>query len=255
MLFNRLKKKNGTGIDPKAYSYEWMLSDAPAVFTVDLTLYDHAPLKGFQQLAFVSCRSLEGGEPTAETRRRIAQFIAKFAKNDEFAYVGSVESAGLIQHYFYIKSRKAWSDLKDAAASAHNFDCRAGIRSDAEWSTYFGVLYPDNAKRQTVLNSETINKRLASGDSDAPRRLNILLAFPSPDSRSACGAAALKEGFALGESDSTQEGDLPFTLVVHRIAAMKKSDIDAVTVLAVRLAENFGGRFVNWDCPIVPRRL
>lgn len=256
MGFDFLKKRGGDKTDPTRYTYDWMLGDESAVFCVDLTLYDHAPLKSFAQLAFLTCRPLNGGaEFTSDERRRIASFAAKFCRNPEFVMAGSVEKPGVIQYYFYFKSRKAWGDLKDASAAVQAFECRAGVRADAEWSTYFDILYPDNAKRRTALNGEAIEKRIKSGDSDAPRRLNLLLAFPTSGDRTACAAAALKDGFTLGESDDAPEGDLPFSLVIHRIAAMKKSDIDTLTVLAVRLAEEFNGTLVNWDCPIVPARL
>ncbi|MCH5278836.1 MAG: DUF695 domain-containing protein [Christensenellaceae bacterium] len=49
------------------------------------------------------------------------------------------------------------------------------------------------------------------------------------------------------------EHQLIYGVVLHRICAMKKREVDAVTVHAIRIAERFGGALAYWDCPIVPR--
>jgi hypothetical protein len=44
-------------------------------------------------------------------------------------------------------------------------------------------------------------------------------------------------------------------VILHIICPLKKRSVDEVTVLAIRIAEQFGGRLMFWDCPLAPQSL
>ncbi|MBR6007431.1 MAG: DUF695 domain-containing protein [Clostridia bacterium] len=235
--------------------YDWRLDGESAKFSVDLALYDRAPDEEHTILAFVGCFSnREGRELTAGELRHIDSFIAKCERKVKPLIGGYIEKATIRQYYFYLASRDDYEKLKTLAERERGFDCRIGGKLEPEWTSYFRILYPDAAKYQTVRNEEQIGLLYERGDSEAPRRLNLHLFFATPQARHAFEEAALQEGFAIGEAEELESGDLPCGIVLHRICALRKRDIDTVTVQAIRAAERFGGCLRYWDCPIVPGR-
>ena len=67
--------------------------------------------------------------------------------------------------------------------------------------------------------------------------------------------AARREGFAIGSAVDREMSELPYGVILHIICPLKKRSVDEVTVLAIRIAEQFGGRLMFWDCPLAPQSL
>lgn len=250
----------GNAIEGRLLTYDWRLDGRAAEFGVDLHLSARAPMRSHPVLAFVSCAYSEGGEAksVAAALKKTLTFVKKCAKELDAVTAGYIETDAELQYYIYLPSTAEYERMKALAGekkSADGAEIMVGGRSEPEWDSYFTVLYPDEAKTQTIRNGEIIDELYKNGDSETPRRLNLLLAFPTEADCGAFAAQALDEGFATGEYKDVSDGELPCGVVVHRICAMKKWDVDAVTVHAIRLAEEHGGKLLYWDCPIVPRRL
>lgn len=201
----------------------------------------------------------EGGGLSSPAVLKWALALLKKSKKalERLEIAGYIEAADSLKYYIYLPSDAELLRLKALAADMKN---AGGValeltsRTEPEHESYYELLYPDEAKLLTVRNGEIIAELYKNGDSDTPRRLNLLLAFPTEADCAAFASAALDEGFATGEYKDVADGELPCGVVVHRICAMKKWDVDALTVHAQRLAEEYGGRLLYWDCPIVPRR-
>ena len=247
----------GDAIEGKLLCYDWRLDGQPAVFGVDMRLCARAPIRSLPVLAYVGFLPAGGGELDGKTVAKALKFIKKCAKELELSVAGYIETKDELQYYIYLASVADYERMKALASEEKCVECRVGGRTEPDWSSYFTVLYPDDAKRETVRNGEIIAELYSKGDSEAPRRINLHLAFPTDAARAAFASDALSEGFATGDSIDGSEGneDCPFELSVHRICALKKWDIDALTVHAIRIAEKHGGRLLYLDCPIVPERL
>lgn len=261
-LFSRLfsAADAGDAIRGRLLSYDWRIEGQAAEFGVDLLLFESAPVKTLPVLAFVSCAGADesGEELTPAALKTVLAFVKKCEKQLTCVTAGYIETDASVQYYIYLPSIAEYERMKALAGewkSADGFELVVGGHSEPDWESYFTVLYPDEAKLQTVRNGEIIAELMKSGDSETPRRLNLLLAFPTEADSEAFASAALDEGFATGEFKDVADGELPCGVVVHRICAMKKWDVDAVTVHAIRIAEEFGGKLLYWDCPIVPRRI
>lgn len=240
---------------PDYLEYDWRLDGEPAHFLVDLSLYDRGANGDYPVLAFVGCSSRKEGRPlSASELRRMDTFAVKCAKKLDVLIAGYIEKETIRQYYFYLPTKEEYSALRALSEKRHGFSCRVGGKSEPDWSSYFRILYPDEAKYQTVRNEEQIAELYENGDSEAPRRLNLHLAFPSHPARTKFGEEALSEGFAIGGSEELENEDLTCGVLLYRISALRKRDIDAVTIQAIRLAEKYGGRLLFWDCPIVPAR-
>ncbi|MBR0136608.1 MAG: DUF695 domain-containing protein [Clostridia bacterium] len=235
--------------------YDWRLDGEPARFSVDLSLYDGAPDAKYPILAYVGCSSKkEGAQPGFLEKRRMDAFAAKCKKKLDLVPVGAIETGTIRQYYFYLPSKPEYDALKQLCEAEKGFVCRAGGKKEEDWGTYFRILYPDAAKYQTVRNEEILAQHYDLGDSDAPRRLNLHIAFKSDPARNAFIEAARQKGFAVGEFEEFDDTDLSAGVVLHRICALKKFDIDALTVQVIRIADEHEGRLLFWDCPIVPGR-
>lgn len=235
--------------------YDWRLDGEDAEFSVDLSLYDGAPDARCPILAFIGCRSKEeGAELSAAELRRMDAFASKLRRRLDAVFAGTIETSKIRQYYLYLPSKAEYDSLKQLAEKERGFSCMVGGKREEDWASYFRILYPDDAKYQTVLNSEIIEQHYELGDSEAPRRLNLHLSFGGDPARQLFAEAARSEGFALGGDEDNDSLELPCGIVLHRICALKKRDIDAVTVRTVRLAEEHGGKLLFWDCPIVPGR-
>ncbi|MBR5949420.1 MAG: DUF695 domain-containing protein [Clostridia bacterium] len=261
-LFSRLfsAADAGDAIEGKLLRYDWRLDGQAAEFGVDLHLSARAPMRSHPVLAFVSCAFPSDTEAriTPAVLKKAVSFIKKSVKELNAVAAGYIETEHELQYYIYLPSTAEYERMKALSAeqkTADGLEFMVGGRSEPDWESYFTVLYPDEAKTQTIRNGEIIEELFKSGDSETPRRLNLLLAFPTEADCTAFAAKALDEGFATGEYKDVSDGELPCGVVVHRICAMKKWDVDAVTVHAIRIAEEHGGKLLYWDCPIVPRKL
>ena len=250
----------GSAIEGRLLKYDWRLDGRAAEFGVDLHLSARAPMLSHPVLSFVSCAYEGGGGArlNAAALKKALAFVKKCTGELDAVVAGYIETDAELQYYIYLPSTDAYERMKAITVEqkgAESVELMVGGRSEPDWDSYFSVLYPDEAKMQTIRNGEIIDELFKSGDSEAPRRLNLLLAFPTEADCAAFAAKALDEGFATGEYKDVSDGELPCGVIVHRICAMKKWDVDAVTVHAVRLAEEHGGKLLYWDCPIVPRKL
>lgn len=235
--------------------YDWRLDGEYASFTVDLALYDRAPDPAYPILAYVGCSSLdEGSGLGAGDLRRINAFEAKCRRRLDAVLAGMIETDALRQYYFYLPSRSVYEELKQLSEKKPGFSCKVGGKKEEDWASYFRILYPDDAKYQTVRNSEILEQHYDRGDSEVPRRLNLHMGFMNDPARKAFIDAARQEGFAVGEYEDFDSDELPYGVVLHRICAFRKFDIDAVTIQAIRIAERSEGKLLFWDCPIVPGR-
>ena len=99
-----------------------------------------------------------------------------------------------------------------------------------------------------------MSKLRAIGDNtDAARRINLHLGFTTEQERIVFEETARRAGFAIGNPEFHGENDYPSGAVIYRISSLRRREIDAVTVRALRLARKNGGRLLYWDCNIVPR--
>lgn len=235
--------------------YDWKLDGGDARFRVDMSLYTNAPIEGCAELVFIYCASLSEQPLKAGELRRIDSLIARCIKKLGKEYVGCIESAAMHQYYFYIDSEEKYSAFQQMLQKERKLTVKLGCKSEPKWTTYFKLLYPDAAKLQTVRNKENIEKLYSNGDSEAARRLNLHMYFRSEPLRLQFEEAARREGFAIGSAVDREMSELPYGVILHIICPLKKRSVDEVTVLAIRIAEQFGGRLMFWDCPLAPQSL
>lgn len=233
--------------------YDWRLDSGDALFAVDLSLYSTSPNPDRAVLAYICYSKNDESRLSDSDARRIDAYADKISRKLGYGYAGYIQTALKRQYYIYIGLEEEYELIKAMAEKQKRLCVQVGSKNEASWASYFKLLYPDAAKLQTVRNGETLKKLYDNGDSTAPRRLNIHMYFRTESIRLQYEETARREGFAIGTSEEREQSELPYGVVLHRICALKKRDVDAVTVQAIRIAERYGGRLLFWDCPIVPR--
>jgi uncharacterized protein (TIGR01619 family) len=234
--------------------YDWILNSAPAVYRVDMEFKSLASGAGCKTLALVKCGTREAGAPdmTPRERRAALALEKKCLRLPGVFYAGSIDTGSGVRMYFYGRNER---ELESVAAATENEDrliCSCSIIYEPELETYYRFLYPDSAKYQTVKNERLIEDIRKRGDNtQAPRRINLHMYFPTEPLRVMFQEEARQSGFAIGGAVYTPEQELPYGIVLHRISTLEKRDIDAVTTKAIRAAEKFGGELIHWDCQFI----
>ena len=121
--------------------------------------------------------------------------------------------------------------------------------------TYYRLLVPDSAKRQSVDNGVYIRSLCDRGDdASAYRRVNLHFYFPSANTRALFAENAKALGFAIGENDYVPEREPAYYLVLHAVSPLDKARITELTTKAIYAAETYGGIMEHFDSAFIPKR-
>lgn len=234
--------------------YEWRLDGKDALFGVELALYRSAPDEKLPILCYFYCEARGSDEISDSDLKRIEGLASKCVRKLGRPTVGFVQTGNTRQYYFYVPGKEEYEQLRAIAEKEKKLICKAAGKREPEWTTYFKLLYPDEAKYQTVRNREIIAKYRQNGDNlEAARRINLHVFFRTEQMRLMYEEAARQAGYAIGTPQERSELELPYGATLHRISTLKKQDIDAVTIRAIRIAQRMEGRLAYWDCAIVPK--
>ncbi len=236
--------------------YNWRLDGRAALFGVELELYRSAPDPKLPILCYFCCEA-EGRDELTETDiKRIEALGAKCVRKLGQPAAGFVQAGNTRQYYFYVPGKEQYDILRAIAEKERKLVCKVAGKREAEWTTYFKLLYPDEAKYQTVRNREVIAKYRANGDAtEAARRINLHVFFKTEQHRLMFEEAARQAGYAIGTPEERSELELPYGATLHRISTLELADIDSVTIRAIRIAQRMEGRLAYWDCAIVPKNI
>ena len=243
--------KNSTWLE-----YEWRLDGREALFGVELALYRSAPDAKLPILCYFCCEA-EGSDTLSDSDlKRIEGLAAKCVHKLGRPAAGFVQTGNTRQYYYYVPDKEQYDILRSIADKERKLACKVAGKREEDWTTYFKLLYPDEAKYQTVRNREIIAKYRENGDNlDAARRLNLHVFFRTEQHRLMYEEAARQAGYAIGTPQVRSELELPYGATLHRISTLKKQDVDSVTIRAIRIAQRMEGRLAYWDCAIVPKNI
>ncbi len=240
------------------FTYDWNFEGKSAVFSIDLDFLECARIRvrsGAAQereitpLLTVLIGNRKRSVLSAKEVQKLLEIARRLAAKSCACLVGSIQCGLVLRLYLYegdIGSLEAFSALINAEKGFHK---QCVLIEESDYSTYRTLLLPTDAKQQTEHNRENLEFLRDRGDTLAPRRLNIHMAFPNEPSCLAFEPKALESGFAVGSYEDTGSNEFAFGLIIHKVCALEKIEVDAVTTAAIELAEPYGGRLIFWDCP------
>ena len=236
------------------FEYDWKFEGDSAVYGVDLDLFDAAREEELPFLFDFSCARPDG-EPLSRGDTARAERLQRKCAAFLPCYAGCISTDFRLWFFFYGPGPEAMGAVEALEMKERKLACYTGCRREADWRTYFRLLYPDAAKFQTELNREALAVYEKGGDvMNTPRRITLHLFFPAEPLLNQFTEAARLAGFAVGKSQFAPEYGLPHGISLYRIAPLDKRRIDALTTRAIRLAERFEGKLVHWNCQLIPKK-
>jgi uncharacterized protein (TIGR01619 family) len=229
----------------------------PASICLDMGISRSAPLKGFDQRAYIRVEMLhprEDGlsseaefEDLCELEEAVTTAIETTTKS---VYVGRNTSGGNRDLYFYTADGNAFEAAAKAATVAFPaYSFEIGRRSDPTWRDYFEFLYPSPISRQQMANRSVIENLVKHGDrKDQPRRIDHMVAFTNSAKCEAFSKFLLQHGFIVNEGSPTPF-DGEFHLEFYKIG--KPDEIDDITGQLFKTAIEHDGEYDGWGCEVI----
>ena len=242
------------------YVYDWDLQGLPAQFHVDLKYVEEFDTLGdFTTLLYLSCypKKPEAQAFSAREKRVLEKVSRECLRilGEQCAFVGYIDIGAQRRYYFYTSDARLLVPLMAYCAeeSALRLECFKAEEPNRQ--TYYRLLVPDNAKRQSVDNARYIESLRQRGDDlGAYRRVNQHFYFPSASGRTLFGENAKALGFAIGKTDYIPEREPSYYIVLHAISPLDQEAITELTTNAISAAEAYGGIMEHFDSAFIQKR-
>jgi hypothetical protein len=226
--------------------YEWEWEDREAVFQVDLQYWELLPTLAYSHLVFISAAP---HDPNAEAfsraeERRVSALQHTLAEQleDSAIFVGGIGLKNLIQFYFYTADESLIHRVSTICRAEPKLIVSCGQVSEQHYATYYCLLFPDDAKLQSVENAAYIKSvQHRDGDLSLVRRVCLYMAFASEESCDAFLSEIPRLGFSVGIRESVGNSTHPYRIELIGYSSLKLSDLNRFTARAIRGALPYGG--------------
>jgi hypothetical protein len=226
--------------------YEWEWNEREAVFQVDMQYWELLPTLAYSQLVFVSVAPHEAEAEAfsrAEERRASAlQHTLAVELEDAAIFVGGIGMKNLIQYYFYTADEKLIHRVSAICRAESKLRVSCGHVAEPHYATYYCLLFPDDAKLQSVENAAYIKSvQHRDGDLSLVRRVRLTMAFVSEEACDAFIDEIPHLGFTMGGRESVGNTTHPYRVVLNGFSTLILSDLNRFTTRAIRGALPYGG--------------
>lgn len=239
--------------------YDWEWNEQEAVFQVDLQYWELLPTLAYPHLVFVSVapRSPKAEDFThAEERRLTAlQHLLAEQLEDVAIFVGGIALKNVVQFYFYTADESLIQRTASICRKEPHLRITCGEVTEPHYATYYRLLFPDDAKLQSVENAAYIRSvQHRDGDLSLVRRVRLTMAFPSEEACDAFIAEIPHLGFTVGLRESVGNATHPYRVILNGFSSLKLSDLNRCTARAIRGALPYGGVLDSVQADLIERR-
>lgn len=181
----------------------------------------------------MSCdaRRADAGSFSFWERRHLAPVLARCSTllDGHGQHVGTIALPAHTRYYFYADDARLIVPIYEFCTDYAGLHLACAKADDPQQQTYFQLLYPDAAKRQSVANRSWIDARRAQGDDlQAPRRIDLTFSFPTAQARAAFSAEAASLGFTAGRVGFDEAQEAPYMQTLHASGIARASRADGV---------------------------
>ena len=242
------------------FVYDWDLQGMPAQFHVDLKYVEEFDTLGdFTTLLYISCYPKKPDAVAFSSReKRLLENVSKECMQilgEQCAFVGYIDIAAQRRYYFYTPDARLLVPLMAYCSEEGGLRLECFKTEEPNRQTYYRLLAPDNAKRQSVDNESYIESLRQRGDDlSAYRRVNLHLYFPSANGRTLFIESAKSLGFAIGTTDYIPERDPSYYIVLHAVSPLELEAVTELTTKAIGAAETYGGVMEHFDSAFIQKR-
>lgn len=227
---------------------------------VDLGLSSVAPVDSFSTLLTFTTYFNQPNEDglTSESEYEVINqieddLIELLTSNSNIIYTGRIKFSGKMYSYFYFETHldfeKYISELK-AKYSEYKFEY--SIKDDANWSTYFEVLYPSTFEMQIIQNGKVIANLEVNGDLvEKERPVDHWIYFKNLTDRENFLDKINGLGFEIVEKEETNSEELPFSLQLSRVDKVDYESVNEYVLFLWQKAQEFNGEYDGWETLVV----
>ena len=226
--------------------YEWEWNGREAVFQVDLQYWELLPTLAYSQLVFVSIapRESEAEAFSRAEERRAASLQHLFAESLEDAaiFVGGIGMKNLLQLYFYTSDEALIHRVSAICRAESKLCVTCGHVAEPHYSTYYCLLFPDDAKLQSVENAAYIRSvQHSDGDLSLVRRVRLTMAFAAEEDCDAFLSEIPRLGFTAGGRESVGNSTHPYRVELNGFSSLKLNELNRLTTRAITGALPYDG--------------
>ena len=232
--------------------YEWVWQEQSAVFRVDMQYWNLLPVLSYTQLIEVSITSKHAGGKFRATehymfnvlRRRL---IDKLGGNT--IYVGGVTNSEVRNLYFYTNDSKMLVEATELCRGFKKLNAVCSYALEPDYATYYTLLYPDDAKLQSVENAAFLKSlRKKEAEMNLVHRMRLTAAFLNAEDRvSFCENAGIY-GLSVGECFSLPEGSHTECCYVYGYAQLKLESLNRLTARLIHAIAPREGMLSKVEC-------
>ena len=226
--------------------YEWEWNEREAVFQVDMQYWELLPTLAYSQLVFISVAphnpDAEAFSHTEERRAAALQHTLAAELEDAAIFVGGIGMKNLIQYYFYTADEKLIHRVSAICRAETKLSVTCGHVAEPHYATYYCLLFPDDAKLQSVENAAYIKSvQHRDGDLSLVRRVRLTMAFVSEEACDAFMSEIPHLGFTTGRRESVGNTTHPYRVELNGFSTLKLADLNRFTARAINGALPYGG--------------
>lgn len=170
-------------------------------------------------------------------------------------HVGTMTCSGRRDNSFYAATSAGFDQAVQSLTEAFpDYSIRSDATENADWSYYFGLLYPNPYENNSMANQSVLYNLHESGDSlEKERPVSHWAYFPTQQSRAQFISAVQEKGFTIEqESEAEDENDPnPFGVQIDRVDHVDQESIDMITIELFELAESLEGTYDGWETFVV----
>ncbi len=237
-------------------TYEWEWNHRRATFKVDMQYWDLLPVLAYSQLVYVSCSPKN--PQAVDFSRSEEHYLAALRQtlvsqlDGHAVFVGSIRVGNLEQLYFYTSDPTIINHVSGTCRLESRLKTACGHSDEPHYATYYRLLFPDDAKLQSVENQAYIESiRKKGGDVSLVRRIELDMAFLSHEDREDFAEKILRGGFTVGQQYISEVGTHPFHIYVYGYSTLELDQLNRFTSHAVNIAAAYDGLIESVKAPYI----
>jgi uncharacterized protein (TIGR01619 family) len=227
---------------------------------VDLGIYSYAPVNDRPNLVWISLKlntPNEDGLTTSEESNFLYDLEDKLeqelGEKHNGIFVGRLTSNGKRDYYYYLENPMLYDKtISEVMVEYPSYTFDYGNKIDAEWNTYFNLLYPSDREMQCLTNRRVVDNLEKNGDPlTKERQVDHWIYFNNNSDRENYINRILQENFKVESSEiDTDSENEQYTLQISRIDNVDLDNVNEYVLFLWELANENNARYDGWETSI-----
>lgn len=218
--------------------YEWIWREQSAVFRVDMQYWNLLPVLSYTQLIEVSVTTKHPGGRFRAADHYFFNLLRKRLidkLSGKVIYVGGITVSDRRDLYFYANDPAVFYEVSELCRGYKSLSVGFRLSREQDYATYYSLLYPDDAKLQSVEN-EVFLKELRKKETELTlvHRIRMTAAFLNAEDRSSFIENATVYGLTVGQCFSAEGGAHSECCYVFGYAQLTLGSLNRLTSRLIR---------------------